>query len=83
MDRTPSDEILLASHYHAWFDLVENGFYHFSQGTLDTEYWLGFDGATRANVDPVFRHYWAQLQADYGASFTEYMNNLLAEVPGE
>ena len=49
-DRSPSDELLLRFYFRSVFDVMENAFYHFQNGTLDDEYWASVDRGFRSGL---------------------------------
>ncbi len=82
LDLSPSDDLLLRYHHRIAIDIMENGFYHFENGTLDGEYWGTLDRAFRSALlgpsGSVLRRYWGQMEDSYAGSFVDYVNGILA-----
>lgn len=83
LERTAADEMLLLHFFMSRFNLMDNAYYHFTEGTLSPEMWAGNDGWIRSVInDATHRHYWAQLRNGYSPDFTEYIDTLFAELAG-
>ncbi len=74
-----SDHILLERFYWQRFNMLENAFYHFTEGSFDARLWAGWDSWSRGEAsDPLMSHYWAILRDAYMPDFVDYMETALA-----
>jgi len=75
------DGELLSGLWNARFNEMENAYFHYRQGTLDTDPWLGFEGyiVEQARTPP-FLHYWPMLRNRYGPDFRALIESVLADL---
>lgn len=77
-----SDHILLDRFYFQRFNMLENAFYHCTEGTLDARLWVGWEGWLRSlPSDPLMQHFWAKYRGGYMTDFVAYIDAALAEGP--
>ena len=71
---------LLENFHNARFNSMENTYFHYREGTLDADMWVGWEGwiSRHANDDPAFRHFWGVLQTGYGGEFRGMIDSVLA-----
>ena len=79
-----SDYLLLRRFYMNRFNNLENGYFHFLQGTYDARLWTGQAGWLRLIAgQPLMRHFWAELEEAYMPEFREYVDSALAAASEE
>ena len=74
-----ADFLLLERFYLNRFNNLENAYYHFLQGTYDSDLWASQDGWIGLIADePLMRHFWIVFRDAYFPGFQAYMDSVFA-----